>query len=275
MYVPEQIEKIQRVFWTLPPGAVDVLQLLVIVTTHLPLPGALLGLALFVTLAVPAAAALARDAPRMLYRPGGGAVVLLCRSADRHHVRGILHYPSGLCASRGHRFIASVLFDPWIARCRASGWTRVAVGSAVAIVMVITYPSLYSAWGEWRRAPFAEADEFLRRRAQQGDLVLHDNKLAFFPMHYYDRNLPQAFLPDPPGSSNDTLAPVSQDALGLRPAQFEVVVAEHARVWFVIFQTALDQAQEEGHPHGNLARFGCGARVPRNHFFRRPEADAL
>ncbi|MBI3742117.1 MAG: glycosyltransferase family 39 protein, partial [Chloroflexi bacterium] len=51
LYVPGQLEKIQRAFWTLRPGLIDGMQLLLTFTTNLPLPAWFLPLALFVALA--------------------------------------------------------------------------------------------------------------------------------------------------------------------------------------------------------------------------------
>jgi hypothetical protein len=73
-------------------------------------------------------------------------------------------------------------------------------------------------------------------------------------MHLYDRALPQVFLADPPQSDNDTFAPASQAAMGLYPIDFEQAVNGKTRVWFVIYQTAIDEAQQLHQPHANLAR---------------------
>jgi hypothetical protein len=61
-------------------------------------------------------------------------------------------------------------------------------------------------------------------------------------MVVYDSRLPQAFLPDQPGSHNDTLAPATQQALGLFPvADVESAASDAGRVRFVIFQRELDE----------------------------------
>ncbi|MEW5720632.1 MAG: hypothetical protein AB1817_18550, partial [Chloroflexota bacterium] len=137
---------------------------------------------------------------------------------------------------------------------RAPRRVCVSIVAVALIVAASVLPFYYAAWGEWRRAPFAEADQFLRAQTQSNDLILHDNKLSFFPMRFYDRALSQEFLADPPGSSNDTLARGTRQAMGLFPVEFDAAVRGHSRVWFVIFQTALDQAAQEGHAHGNLSR---------------------
>jgi hypothetical protein len=92
------------------------------------------------------------------------------------------------------------------------------------------------------RSAFSQAVTFLRSTQAEGDVVLHDNKLSYFPMYVYGPDLPQAFLPDLPGSHNDTLAPRSQQALGLFPApDIETAVARAGRVRYVIFQRELDE----------------------------------
>jgi len=78
---------------------------------------------------------------------------------------------------------------------------------------------------------------------------VHDNKLTFFPCHYYDRELPQAFMADPPGSGSDTLALPTQEALGLLASQnMEEATAGSQRVWFVIFQRAFAEYEGLGYP---------------------------
>ena len=67
------------------------------------------------------------------------------------------------------------------------------------------------------RSPYLPAATLLRQTLQPGDLVLHDNKLSFFPMHYFAPDLPQRYLPDLPGTANDTLAPGTTAVLGLPP----------------------------------------------------------
>jgi hypothetical protein len=91
---------------------------------------------------------------------------------------------------------------------------------------------------------------YLRENVRPGDLILHSNKLTFFPMHYYDRTLPQSFLADPPGSGSDTLALPTQEVLGLYAAtDVATAVSGTDRVWLVIFQKALEEYEPASHPH--------------------------
>jgi hypothetical protein len=254
-YVPGQVEKIQRAFFTQPPGVADILQMLVVFTTYLPAPAPVFAAELFVTVAIPVFAVLSivrwyrRGAPREL---GVLIAFVLVPPAILFALSYIIRpvfVPRGAIVSALAYY---ALIAALVARAPRTG--QIAVGLIAAVIALTTLPFFYSAWDEWRRAPFAQADQFLRSQSRADDLILHDNKLSFFSMHYYDRALPQAFLADPPGSGNDTLAAGSEEALGLYPEALENSVRGRTRVWFVIFQTALDQAAQEGHPHGNLSR---------------------
>ncbi len=261
LYLPGQVQGIQRAFWTQPPGVVDILQMLTMFTTHLPLPPAALGGALFVTLAILALTILALE--RNVARDSAGAVTLWLVFAVVppllmflvSYVVNPVFIPRGVIASS----LAYYLLLGVIA-ARAARPVRIGILTTACMIALVTLPFLYSGWGEWRRSPFVEADQFLREHARQDELILHDNKLSFFPMHLYDRTLPQQYLSDPPGSGNDTLASASREAMGLFPVDFDAAIRGHAPIWFVIFQTALDQATEEGHPHGNLSRLDANLR---------------
>ncbi|MBM3129827.1 MAG: hypothetical protein FJ009_14540 [Chloroflexi bacterium] len=252
LFVPTQIAKIQRAFWTQPPGLADVLQMLVVFTAHLPLPPFEFALALFITLALVAIAALEllrafrRGVPRALGLVFAFAVIPPVLMFVLSYVMRPIFVPRGVIAS-------SLAYYILLAFLAARAPRLVPIG-LVALIAALALPAYYSAFGEWRRAPFDQADRFLRAHAQADDLILHDNKLSFFPMHFYDRVLPQVFLADPPGSSNDTLARGTQAAVNLFPLEFDDAVRGRARAWFVIFQTAIDESAQEGRAHDNLAR---------------------
>jgi mannosyltransferase len=254
LYVPGQISKIQTAFWTQPPGVVEILQLLVVFTTHLPLPSILFAGALFVTLAsfvvavVESARLLRHCVPPMFGLLLVFALIPPALMFMLSYVMRPIFVPRGVIASSlAYYILLAVLVS------RAPRRGRVAIALIAVGVAGWTLPFLVTSWGEWRRAPFAEADRFLRAQIQPGDLILHDNKLAFFPMRFYDRALPQVFLADPPGSGNDTLARATQEAMGLYSEEWTAVPG-HPRIWFIIFQTAIDEAEQAGHPHGNVLR---------------------
>jgi mannosyltransferase len=124
--------------------------------------------------------------------------------------------------------------------------------SPVVVLLVISLAYHYT-YAQFPRSPFDKAVTYLRENYQSGDAIVHDNKLTFFPCHYYDRELPQTFIADEPGSPADTLAYPTQQALGLfATPDIGTATQGHERVWFVIFRRALDEYHAAGysdHPH--------------------------
>jgi hypothetical protein len=120
--------------------------------------------------------------------------------------------------------------------------------SPVVVLLAISLAYHYT-YARFPRPPFDKAVTYLQENYQSGDAIVHDNKLTFFPCHYYDRELPQAFMADPTGSGSDTLALPTQEALGLLASQtMEDATAGSQRVWFVIFQRAFAEYEGLGHP---------------------------
>ncbi len=122
-----------------------------------------------------------------------------------------------------------------------------------AVVIVAASLCNHYTYAQFPRAPFAQVAAYLRAHRQPGDAIVHSNKLTFFPTHYYDRPLPQAFIADEPGSPSDTLAYPTQEALGLfATPDLATATRGHDRVWLVIFHRAVDEYREAGqldHPH--------------------------
>lgn len=254
-FLPQQLAKVTRAFYTPTPGFLEVLQAVMVLTAYLPLPQILTVIALFgvVLVLVVTSWALFKLARRE-HLVGLGLVVAFALVPPAilfvmSYLMRPIFVPRGLVVVP---FAYAVLLG--IVASRAPRVLQMGLVAVVLFVAAALLPFYYSAFGEWRRAPYVQADAFLRAQWQDGDVILHDNKLAYFPMHLYDRLLPQVFLADPPGSDNDTLAHGSQAAMDLFPTDFEQAVKGHERVWFVIYQTALDQAAETGIPHANLAR---------------------
>jgi hypothetical protein len=124
---------------------------------------------------------------------------------------------------------------------------RIVFGAPLGVLVVVVLFAFYGYAG-FPRGPYAALDAFLRAQSQPGDLILHSNKLTFFPAHIYDRTLPQVFLGDPPGSGSDTLARPTQEALGLFPTDLETATANHSRVWLIIFRQAVTEVEGD-HVH--------------------------
>lgn len=252
VYVPGQLEKIQRAFWTLRPGVADVLQMIMAFTTNLPLPAWFLPVALFAGLGLVTFALLEILRARRRLSPEMGMMLVFAMLPPAalfvlsYVVRPVFVPRGVILSSLAYYVLLAWLFARLDLRAAA-----VLLGALMAVFV----PSLAYQYGyqEFPRSPFRQTDAYVQRNLQPGDSVVHDNKLTFFPMYYYDGSLPHAFLADPPGSANDTLALGSMDALQVYPTTLDDVLGRARRVWFVIFQRAIDEAEAEGHPQGNKA----------------------
>jgi hypothetical protein len=103
-------------------------------------------------------------------------------------------------------------------------------------------------WQTFPRPRFNSALAYITAQAQDGDQVVHANKITMLPMVYYARfeshPISQRYIRDVPGSGEDTLARPTQEVLNLLADDCLAVAAKgSARVWFVIFQRQIDQAQ--------------------------------
>ncbi|MEP7287658.1 MAG: glycosyltransferase family 39 protein [Chloroflexota bacterium] len=113
------------------------------------------------------------------------------------------------------------------------------------LITIVLGLSIHYTWNTFPRPPFDTADRAIADVWQEGDRVVHANKLTLLPMVYYNRTLAQSYVRDTPGSGEDTLAIPTQKVLNLF-ADNCISAAAHgsSRIWFVIFQRQI--AEESG-----------------------------
>jgi hypothetical protein len=104
-------------------------------------------------------------------------------------------------------------------------------------------------------APFSDLAAQLQARREPGDLILHSSKLSMLPMVYYDRQLAQGYIADPPGTGIDTLAPSTQKVLRLEASEdITSAIGNADRLWFLIFSESNQEYVRAGHPrHPHLS----------------------
>jgi hypothetical protein len=255
--VPSQLGKIQQAYWVEQPGLVKLIQTILIfhfAYDNQSLPGWLLPPVLFFSLLIPVIIAfeLIRQRKTRDQRSGQSALcslllflaiipVLLTFAASQiqpvYIVRALL--PSALMY---YGLIAVVLIaGPMPVPVR---WGLLLPSAAIIAASLINHYT----YAEFPRPPFDEAAAFLRAHYQPADVIVHSNKLTFFPTHYYDRSLPQEFIADEPGSPSDTLAYPTQQALGLfATPDIETATLGRERVWFVVFRREIDEYRVAGY----------------------------
>jgi 4-amino-4-deoxy-L-arabinose transferase-like glycosyltransferase len=262
LVVPGQLARIGQSYWVQQPGAVQLIQTLLVFHfgyDNQSLPGWLLPPALFFSLLVVVLVALEQWRAR--------------RGSSRVSVAAEVH-PKDACLLLLSLSLVPVLFLFAVSQLRPVYIVRALLPSALtyyvllaAVFMrgalprrlkwgivlpcvLIAVASLWNHYGyaTFPRAPFDRADAFLRAHYEAADVIVHSNKLTFFPAHYYDRSLSQSFIADEPGSPSDTLAYATQEALGLFAApDIDAATRGYDRVWFVMFRRAADEYRAAGH----------------------------
>jgi len=276
MRLPAQFAKVQGNFWIQRPSPTRLISTLLSFVTNLPIPDNLLPVALFVTFFVVALGFWQTFRTLRARRQAEDGVLvglwffylaftpplllfLLSQWQPVYIERALL--PSG------------VIFLAWL------GWAFSRTGVPRPI-QIFAYFLLIGGMGlgainhitytGFPYAPYAELDEYLVENSSDGDLILHSNKLTMLPMVYYDKDLPQSYLADTPGSGSDTLAPATQEVLDLiAEPDVETAVGDAQRVWLVIFEKAIVEYQNLGystHPQlqqlnsrfklGNISNWG-------------------
>jgi 4-amino-4-deoxy-L-arabinose transferase-like glycosyltransferase len=252
--VPGQVEKIQRAFWTPRPEVVEILQAGLFSASNLPLATTWLT-------------------PATIFSLGGVFLVFfeLWRNRKTLNDVRLLIWCTALPGTL--LFLLSYLMRPlfvpraflasYLALDGLAGWAiwqgwskgggKILLGLfSLAALVTLPYQIAYSGFP---RSPFKEAMAEISSEIQDKDIILHDNKLSFFPAHYYAPGLGQKFLGDEPGSSNDTYAVASQEAIGLYPEEsIADAVAGAKRVVFILFKQTQEEFRELDYPqHPNLA----------------------
>jgi mannosyltransferase len=256
--MPSQFGKIQQAYWVEQPGLAKLIQTILIfhfAYDNQSLPRWLLPPALFFSLLVLAVVAFefarrrTASGPRLSFPAPYSLLLsltltpilltfLVSQIRPVYIVRALL--PSALTY---YTLVVGVLVAGVVPK--PVKWGLLLPSTAIVAISLVHHYS----YAQFPRPPFDEAVAYLRENRQSGDAIVHDNKLTFFPCHYYDRGLPQAFMADPPGAGSDTLALPTQEALGLPASRtMEEATVGSQRVWFVIFQRALAEYQELGHP---------------------------
>jgi 4-amino-4-deoxy-L-arabinose transferase-like glycosyltransferase len=246
LMLPGQIAKIQAAFWTPRPGLLEVVQGILILHGYLPLqPPSLQGFLLVFSILAPALTILTLVRLRASRDVGLLAAVAVVPPAALFAISYIMRpvfvarafLPSGL---------AYLILAALAAVRNRSALVRLTISGCVLASAAVSLPAQMR-FRSFPRSPFPQAAAYLRSQVEPGSVVVHDNKLSAFPLILYAPELDQSFLPDEPGSPNDTLAAATEDAMGLFPVDdIESVVGGARTVFFVVFQRAIDEYRAAG-----------------------------
>ncbi len=116
------------------------------------------------------------------------------------------------------------------------------VGIVLAAIGLYTHYT----WATFPNSPFRQADEYIRANWEEGDLVVHQDKISALPMIYYDRTLIQRYVGDEPGAPDDTLALPTQETLGLLADEcLQRAARGGQRIWYITLTRAEQEAEEQ------------------------------
>jgi mannosyltransferase len=246
LLIPGQIDKIQQAFWTPRPGLVEILQALILFHGNMPLPAIWMGLVLFLSLVILIILMLESRRWRQAITERGLLLswILLppvLMFAVSYIMRPVF-VPRGFIVST---LIYLVLAGVVIAKSWKNGAGKLLMGAFTAAAL-ISLPYQYQ-YNEFPRSPFQQAGAFLEQSVEPDARIIHDNKLSYFPMAYYQPDLAQVFLADETGSHNDTLAYASQAAMNLYAQPDLAYSSRQAEsIYFVVFTKAIMEYQAAG-----------------------------
>lgn len=252
LQLPGQFEKVQQSYWTTSPNVGRLVTTFISFATNLPLPASWLPIALFITF--------------FLLFLAGWQTFKAYRQKIPHYWVGLwlsylvfipvlllfavsqwqpVYIERGLIAS-GALF---VVWLSWVITETKKPW----LVQGVLILLMITAFSIgyyqHIVYRGFPYGPYPEIVQHLRASSSGQDVILHSNKLTMLPAYYYDRELSQKYIQDVPGSGADTLALPTQEILGLiARTDIEDGVGDANKVWFVIFDKAIDEYQALGYP---------------------------
>jgi 4-amino-4-deoxy-L-arabinose transferase-like glycosyltransferase len=252
VHLPSQFAKVEQGYWVLRPDIFRLFVLPVIFVVSLPVPDKWLALALFLGLSVVVIGlygtvragrqklASFHDGLWMLYLAFAPAVLMFLISQWKpvYLERALL--PSG------------AIFCIWLA------WAMLET-QTLNPLHILTAALLLTGFGMGLRehltningiyGPFQAIMQDLETKRLPGDVIIHSNKLSMLPSVYFDRLIPQTYVADPPGTAGDTLAPATQQSLGLL-AQPDISTAcdGASRVWFIIYEDANQAYIRAGQP---------------------------
>jgi hypothetical protein len=248
LLVPGQIAKVQHAFWTPVPGVVEILQSVIMAFGDIPAPVWVLGFTLFAAMCVAVL-----------------SVISLVRTRKDDH--GLLFFVMMMLVPPVSLFILSYVMRPmFVPRAFLSAYVgltavlgiilsysrtveKCLIGGFIAACAILTLP-VSTTYDKFPRSPFQAADLYLEQTAGPSDLIMHDNKLSYFPMKVYEPTLNSQFLADEPGSANDTLAGQTMQALDIAAIPHAGSAVQGVdRVFFVVFTQTIDEySAAGGHP---------------------------
>lgn len=249
LQLPAQFSKIQSAYWVTRPDLSSLFTLLLVFITNTPLPANLIAVALAIVLIITIIGFIqtwrttrqtgTKEGLWLLYLSFAPPLLLFLFSQWRpvYIERALL--PSGAIFCIWLAWVITRTKLPNIAQYVLLG--LLGASSVLGIYQHVTY-------NDFPYGPFIELDGALRQRMESQDVIIHSNKLSILPALLFGRDLPHSFIGDPPGSGTDTLAPATQQVLGIKAEpNIQSATRNAERVWYIVYQRAINEQKAAGH----------------------------
>lgn len=260
-FVPGQIEKIQTAFWTPKPGLVQIIQALITLFGTLPLDTvgtyiSTIAIALLLAaLALKSKKAISKQPEIrlilcLIFIP---PVLLFIASwmmrpvfvPRAFIVSGVMIYSfAGIILSDAMK-APGVKVGESKPNIASNSLSMFGIGLLVLIPM-ISLPYQYT-YNSFPRSEHRKLMEIVGTDCITDCVIVHDNKLSYFPSIIYDDQPDQVFIADDAGSHNDTLAPATQKAMDIFAKEdIQEAVDEAREIRFVVYSKAILEYKQAG-----------------------------
>ncbi len=252
VHLPAQFAKVDQSYWVDRPGFYRLFTLLLFFVTNLPLPAGALAAGLMIAMVVIAMAAMQTVQAVRLQQPGGERGLWLLYLAFAPAILMFLFSQWKPVYLERALVPSGAIFCLWLAWAMLETRAPIAMQALVACLVLAgfaigLYQHVTDTGGIY--GPYQAITRHLEEVRAPGDVIVHSNKLSMLPAVYFDRTLPQGYVADPSGSPQDTLAPATQDVLGLRAEpDLPTAIGDARRVWFIIFAESIQEYVDAGYP---------------------------
>ncbi len=249
--LPAQFAKVQSSYWVERPGIEKIFTLILFYLPHLPLPSNLLlpGL-LIASLTIALASFQTFIAKRKQPEPANKTLWLaylafmppillwsVSQFVPVYIERALLPSHAIFCVWLAAAFTQTKL--PRVIQTLVSIF--IITSSVTGIYQHITYKGF--PYGQYSAINIS-----IQSRIKQGDVIIHSSKLSYLPSFYFDQEIQQGFIIDPPNSSVDSLAPATREILNVNEAEnIEKGTVHASRIWFVIYQQSIGELKSQGY----------------------------
>lgn len=253
--LPAQLSKVTSSFWIEKPGFEKFFTLLLIYLPNLPLPKNLLPPALLLaTLTITLATYQTYRAAKNNFREAHNGLWLAYLAFTPPLLLWLVSQISPIYVERA-LLPSQAIFCIWL----AWAFTKTRLPRPIQIfsfglVLISAVIGLYQhiSYKGFPYGPFDQINKSIQGKVNKGDVIIHSSKLTYLPAFYFDKNIQQGFIIDPPNSSVDTLATATRIILNLNGIEDIKTGTEDAqRVWLIIYQQSLDEFRlnNKTHPH--------------------------